>query len=200
MRAEALADYLGVPVTTIYDWRTDGKGLCGIRVGKHVCTGRGASPALLRTAYVIGDRQLAQDLLQEALVKAYVAWPRLREAAKAEAYVRRTIVTTAISWQRRRSFHELPVDPFPDAKRPDETDRLAIQDDLWDQVRALPTRQRAALVLRYYEDFTETETAELMGCSVGTVKSQVAAALAKLRERSGIDLHVLLPDDEVVTR
>ncbi|MBA2559462.1 MAG: SigE family RNA polymerase sigma factor [Propionibacteriales bacterium] len=159
------------------------------------------SPALLRTAYVIvGDRQLAQDLLQEALVKAYVAWPRLRETTKAEAYVRRTIVTTAISWRRRRSFHERPVDPLPDAKSPDQTDRLAIQDDLWEHVRALPTRQRAALVLRYYEDLTEAETAELMGCSVGTVKSQVAAALGKLRERIGIDPHVLLPDDEAVTQ
>ena len=69
------------------------------------------SPALLRTAYlVVGDHQLAHDLLQEALVKAYVAWPRLRDVTKAEAYVRRTMVTTAISWRRRRSFHERPVD------------------------------------------------------------------------------------------
>jgi RNA polymerase sigma-70 factor (sigma-E family) len=142
------------------------------------------SPALLRTAYVVvGDRQLAQDLLQEALVKAYVAWPRLRDTTKAEAYVRRTIVTTAISWRRRRSFHERPVQDLPDANNPDETDRLATQDALWEQVRALPPRQRAALVLRYYEDLTETETAEVMGCSVGTVKSQVAAALGKLRGR-----------------
>ena len=67
MRAEALADYLGVPVTTIYDWRTDGKGLCGIRVGKHVCTGRGAVAGVVAHGVVIvGDRQLAQDLLQEA--------------------------------------------------------------------------------------------------------------------------------------
>jgi RNA polymerase sigma-70 factor (sigma-E family) len=142
------------------------------------------SPALLRTAYVVvGDRQLAQDLLQEALVKAYVAWPRLRDTAKAEAYVRRTIVTTAISWRRRRSFHERPVELVPEEKNGDETDRLATQDDLWEKVRALPPRQRAALVLRYYEDLTEVETAELMGCSVGTVKSQVAAALGKLRGR-----------------
>ena len=142
------------------------------------------SPALLRTAYVVvGDRQLAQDLLQEALVKANVAWPRLRDTTKAEAYVRRTIVTTAISWRRRRSFHERPVQDLLDANNPDETDRLATQDALWEQVRALPPRQRAALVLRYYEDLTETETAEVMGCSVGTVKSQVAAALGKLRGR-----------------
>jgi DNA-directed RNA polymerase specialized sigma24 family protein len=65
------------------------------------------SARLFRTAYlVIGDYQLAQDLLQDALVRTYVAWPRLREVANAEAYTRRTIVTTAISWRRRRSFHE----------------------------------------------------------------------------------------------
>src|SRR3954449_8733546 len=102
------------------------------------------STALLRLAFaVVGDYQLAQDLLQEALVKAYVAWPRLREASSAEAYVRRTIVTTAISWRRRRSFHERPVDRVPDTNRADETDRLAVHDDLWEQVQALPARQRA---------------------------------------------------------
>jgi RNA polymerase sigma-70 factor (sigma-E family) len=118
------------------------------------------STALMRTAYVVvGDRQLAQDLLQEALVKAYVAWPKLRDTTKVEAYVRRTIVTTAISWRRRRSFHERPVQLVREDQQPDETDRLAAQDDLWEQVRSLPPRQRAALVLRYYEDLSEAETA-----------------------------------------
>jgi RNA polymerase sigma-70 factor (sigma-E family) len=159
------------------------------------------SPALLGTAYlVVGDHQLAQDLLQEALVKAYVAWPRLRDPAKAEAYVRRTMVTTAISWRRRRSFHERPVDRVPEARDADETERLATQDMLWEQVRSLPPRQRAALVLRYYEELSEAETAELLGCSVGTVKSQVSAALGKLRERVGLDSIVLLPDGNVGTR
>ena len=69
------------------------------------------SASMFRTAYlVIGDYQLAEDLLQESLVKVYVAWPRLREVAKAEAYTRRIIVTTAISWRRRRSFHERPTE------------------------------------------------------------------------------------------
>ena len=158
------------------------------------------SPALLGTAYlVVGDHQLAQDLLQEALVKAYVAWPRLRDPAKAEAYIRRTIVTTAISWRRRRSFHERPVDRVPDAGNADQTERFASQDALWEQVCSLPPRQRAALVLRYYEERSEAETAELLGCSVGTVKSQVSAALGKLRERVGLDSGVLLPDSKAVT-
>ena len=71
---------------------------------------------------------------------------------------------------------------------------------MWEQVCGLPPRQRAALVLRYYEGLSEAETAELLGCSVGTVKSQVAAALGKLRERIGGDSGVLLPDGEGVTR
>ena len=159
------------------------------------------SQALFRTAYaVVGDHQLAQDLLQEALVKAYVAWPRLRDATKAEAYVRRTIVTTAISWRRRPSFHERPADLLPDPGRGDETEQIATHEVVWRQVCSLPPRQRAALVLRYYEGYSEAETAELMGSSVGTVKSQVSAALGKLRERVGGDTGVLLPDGEAVTR
>ena len=160
------------------------------------------STALLRLAYgVVGDRQLAQDLLQEALVKVYVAWPRLRDVAGAEAYARRTIVTTAISWRRRRSFHEPPVEVVPETGGDaDQSDRLATHDVLWQQVRGLPPRQRTALVLRYYEDLSEAETADLMGCSTGTVKSQLSAALQKLRERVGPDSGLLFPEAKAVTR
>ena len=159
------------------------------------------STAMLRLAYaVVGDYQLAQDLLQESLVKVYVAWPRLRDGAAAEAYVRRTIVTTAISWRRRRSFHESAVDAVPEEHGPDNSDRLATHDVLLDHVRGLPPRQRTALVLRYYEDLSEVETADLMGCSTGTVKSQVSAAVDKLRERVGPHSGVLFPDDQAVTR
>src|SRR5262245_36098700 len=160
------------------------------------------SSALLRTAYlVVGDHQLAQDLLQEALVKAYVAWPRLRDTSKAEAYVRRTIVRTAISWRRRRSFHERPTDVVPDAAGSDESESMVVHDVVWDSVVSLPPKQRAALVLRYYEDLSEADTAQVLGCSVGTVKSQVSTALAKLRERVGPDVALpLLPQDGTVTR
>ena len=157
------------------------------------------SAALLRTAYlVVGDRQLAQDLVQESLVKTYVAWPRLRDVTKAEAYARRTIVTTAISWRRRRSFHERPVLAIPEQAQADRTDAFATQDLLWAQVRTLPPRQRAALVLRYYEDLSESDTAQLMGCAVGTVKSQVSAALDRLRQQMGPDLVFLATDDSAV--
>ena len=159
------------------------------------------SPALLRTAYlVVGDHQLAHDLLQEALVKAYVAWPRLREVTKAEAYVRRTMVTTAISWRRRRSFHERPVEVVPEVWEADQADRLAAHDDVWAQVCSLPPRQRAVLALRYYEDLSYADTAEVLGCSVGTVASQVSEALGKLRKRVGPESAALLPDHEAVTR
>src|SRR3954447_9502508 len=161
----------------------------------------GRSTALLRLAFaVVGDYQLAKDLLQEAMIKTYVAWPRLREPSAAEAYVRRTIVTTAISWRRRPSFHEPPVEVLPEGEHGDETDRVTTHRVLWMHVRGLPPRQRAALVLRYYEDLSEAETAQLMGCSVGTVKSQVAAALVKLRDQLGSDSRVLFPQDQAVTR
>lgn len=143
------------------------------------------SPALFRTAYaVVGDHQLAQDLLQEALAKAYVAWPRLRDATKAEAYVRRTIVTTAISWWRRPSFHERPAAVLPEAGGADATEQLATHDAVWPLVCSLPPRQRAALVLRYYEELSEAEIAEALGISRGTVKSQASRGLALLRERT----------------
>jgi RNA polymerase sigma-70 factor (sigma-E family) len=147
------------------------------------------SPALFRTAYLLlGDHQLAQDLLQEALVKTYCAWPRLREQSSAEAYARRCLVTTAISWRRRRSFHERPAAaeraPRP-AASPDPVESLAEHDVMWAALGTLPSRQRAAIVLRYYEDLSEARTAGLMGCSVGTVKSQVSTGLARLRERLG---------------
>ena len=153
------------------------------------------SQALYRLAYVvIGDHQLAQDLVQEALTKAYVAWPRLRDRTKVEGYVRRTIVTTAISWRRRRSFHEPPVAQVPDAGAGDDPAALATGDAVWAQLRVLPVRQRAALFLRYHEDLSEAQTAQLMGCSVGTVKRQVFIALGKLRDRAGP--HAGLPTDE----
>ena len=158
------------------------------------------SSRLFRTAYlVVGDHQLAQDLLQEALVKTYVAWPRIRDASRAEAYVRRTIVTTAISWRRRRSFHERPVEVLPERVSGDLVDGLASHTAISAALRTLPPRQRAALVLRYYEDLSEAQTAEMMGCSVGTVKSQVAAALRHLRERLDPDLTLHLPDDQAVS-
>lgn len=145
------------------------------------------SPALHRAAYLmVGERQLAQDLLQEALTKTYVAWPRLRDPGRAEAYTRKAITTTAISWYRRKSWQgERPTGTLPDAIAAGHDDAVAQREWLWVALQDLPPRQRAAIVLRFYEDLTEAQTAAAMGCAVGTVKSQVSAGLAKLRARLG---------------
>ncbi len=149
------------------------------------------SPALFRAAYLmVGDHGLAQDLVQEALTKTYVAWPRLREVANAEAYTRKAITTTYISWWRRRSWNaERPRDDVPDAPpghgSVDQHAEVVDREWLWCELQCLPPRQRAAIVLRYYEDLTEAQTAEAMGCAVGTVKSQVAHGLKRLREQLG---------------
>jgi RNA polymerase sigma-70 factor (sigma-E family) len=158
------------------------------------------SHALLRTAYlVVGDHQLAQDLLQEALIKTLIAWPRIRDPSKVDAYVRRTIVNTAIGWRRRRSFHERPVDSLPEATGADQVEDVATHQVLIAHLRGLPPRQRAAIVLRYYEDLTEAQTADIMGCSIGAVKSHVSIGLGKLRERMGPAFDLVLAGEEEVT-
>ncbi|MET9313738.1 SigE family RNA polymerase sigma factor [Kribbella sp. NPDC003505] len=135
------------------------------------------SRALLRTAYLLTrDHALAEDLVQTALAKAWFHWSRIRED-NPEPYVRRILVTTYASWWRRRWNGEIPTEELPDAPTPSDADGL----DLWDAIGRLPRRQRAVVVLRFYEDLTEAETARLMGSSVGTVKSQTAKALARLR-------------------
>jgi RNA polymerase sigma-70 factor (sigma-E family) len=143
--------------------------------------------ALYRAAYlIVGDHALAEDLVQEGLTKTYVAWPRLRDKGNAEAYARKAITTTAITWWRRRGWDaEKPRDDVPEIAVDDHSDGVGEHDAMWAVLQALPPRQRAAVVLRYYEDLTERETAEAMGCSVGTVKSQVFAGLEKLRARLG---------------
>jgi RNA polymerase sigma-70 factor (sigma-E family) len=156
------------------------------------------SAALFRLAYLLlGDYQLAQDLVQESLAKAYLAWPRLHQVANAEAYTRRIVTTTAISWRRRRGFHERPVDHLPEPAGADPMSELVVHDALWAHLLELPPRQRAAIVLRHYADLSEAQTAETMGCSIGTVKSSTSAGLRRLRERIGPDLDLLPSDDQV---
>ena len=161
----------------------------------------GRSPALLRTAYLLtGHRGDAEDLLQTALAKTYLAWDRIRDREALDGYVRRVMVNTQTSRWRRRRIEEYPTDalPEPRAER-DATDDLALHDALWTALAALPKRQRAMVVLRYYEDLTEAETAEALGVSVGTVKSTTSRALQKLRDTSGLrdDPRTALPLDGV---
>jgi RNA polymerase sigma-70 factor (sigma-E family) len=140
------------------------------------------SAAMFRTAFLmLGDHGMAEDLLQEALTKTYVAWPRLRDVNAAESYTRKAITTTAISWWRRKSWrNELPHAEIS-AETAAPAGALEERDWMWRELQRLPPRQRATLVLRYYEDLTEAQTAEAMRCSVGTVKSQASDALKRLR-------------------
>lgn len=142
----------------------------------------GRSARLLRIAYLLThDWTLAEDLLQTALVRAWSAWQRVD--GDPERYVRKILVNTYSSWWRRRWNAEYPTEelPEPPADRSDPHGQLADRDQLWPALRRLPKRQRAVLVLRFFEDLSEAEVAETIGCSVGTVKSQTSRALAKLR-------------------
>ena len=135
------------------------------------------SRALLRTAYLLThDHALAEDLLQASLTKAWFAWRRIE--GHPEPYVRRILVNTYATWWRRRWNGEHPTEELPDHPV-DEAGHEPT--DLWRAMERLPRRQRAVVVLRYFEDLTEVQTADLLGCSVGTVKSQCSKALAKLR-------------------
>lgn len=138
--------------------------------------------ALLSTASLLaGDWASGEDLLQTALTKTYLAWPRIRDKAAVEAYVRKTMARTAISWWRRRWRAEQPTAEPPEVVVRDHSERSDDRDLVWQALRTLPPAQRAVLVLRFHADFTEAQAAEALGVSVGTIKSQTSRALAKLR-------------------
>ncbi|MFU8851611.1 SigE family RNA polymerase sigma factor [Micromonospora sp. SL1-18] len=139
------------------------------------------SPRLLRTAFLLTrDWASAEDLLQTALARAWEAWRRID--GDPEPYVRRIIVNAYASSWRRRWRGELPTADLPETViEADPHVSLDDRDRLWRALGRLPRRQRAVLVLRYFEDLSEVEIAEVLGCSVGTVKSQASRAVAKLR-------------------
>ena len=150
-------------------------------------------PALSRAAYLLtGDRSAAEELTQAALVKAALRWRRVVQAGNPEAYVRRILVNEHISWWRRFGRRELASGyQENEIGQSDPTEATAQRLDLAAALAQLPKRQRAVVVLRFYEDLSEAETAAAMGCTVGTVKSQASAALAKLRRlMSNSDLGV----------
>jgi RNA polymerase sigma-70 factor (sigma-E family) len=149
------------------------------------------SAALARTAYLLtGDRHLAEDLLQDALARAAERWTALTRQGDPEPYIRRILFTRSVDgWRRRRRRGE--VLGMDDAgSRPelcsagDDADTVTRRLVLRDALSRLTPRQRAVLVLRFYEDRTEAETAALLGCSINTVKSQTRHALGRLRELS----------------
>ena len=143
------------------------------------------SGALLRTAYLLtgGDWGRAEDLLQTALTKTYLSWHRIRDLGALEGYVRATLATTAASERRRRWSGERALGVVPDVIGADPSHVVDESDALWRLVRRLPPRQRAVLVLRFYEDLSEAEVARLLGVSAGTVKSSSSRGLAALRAR-----------------
>jgi RNA polymerase sigma-70 factor (sigma-E family) len=143
---------------------------------------RARRPALLRTAYLLtGNLADAEDLVQSALAKTYLAWHRIEDPGAVDSYVRRAMVNTQISWWRRRRLEEFPTDEIPDQATADYPVSTDVQESLRRAIDRLPHRMRAAVMLRYYEDMTEAEVAEVLGVSVGTVKSTVSRAVAKLR-------------------
>jgi RNA polymerase sigma-70 factor (sigma-E family) len=141
-------------------------------------------PALLRTAYLLtGDRHAAEDLLQTALTRTYLHWRRIRDGNAIDAYVRKVMVNERTSWWRRRLHHESATETVPERAAPQSTSTYDERDEMWMLVSGLPPRQRAAVVLRYYEDLPEADVARILGCSVGTVKSQTSRAVATMRQR-----------------
>src|SRR5580698_7794795 len=141
---------------------------------------RGA--ALLRMAIVLtGNRADAEDLVQAALAKTYLAWGKINDRAALDAYVRRAMVNTHISWWRRRKLEEFPTDELPDQAVADHAGESDMAEVVRRALDRLPQRMRAAVMLRYFEDMTEPEIATALGVSLGTVKSTVSRAVAKLR-------------------
>jgi RNA polymerase sigma-70 factor (sigma-E family) len=140
------------------------------------------SASLLRMAYLLThNRADAEDLVQAALAKTYQAWDRIEDRGAVDGYVRRAMVNTHISWWRRRRVEEYPTDDIPERAVSDHAGDSELQDALRRAIERLPRRMRAAVVLRYYEDMSEAEIADVLGVSQGTVKSTVSRAVAKLR-------------------
>jgi RNA polymerase sigma-70 factor (sigma-E family) len=141
------------------------------------------STSLLWFAHLLtGDRHTAEDVVQTALSRTFSAWGRVRRKDNPEGYVRRAIVNTHLNGLRRRPWREQPHAEVPETathRRP-ESD-LDERDAMWHALAELPPRQRAVLVLRYYEDLSESDIADVLRCSRGTVKSQAAKGLTHLR-------------------
>ena len=143
---------------------------------------RARSPGLLRAAYLLtGDSQLAEDLVQNALVKTSLAWRRLERQENADAYARRVLYNQQVSWWRRRRVQEVFDDIAPERAGADVYGGVDLRLSLRAALLALPPRQRAVIVCRYFDDLTEAGTAEVLDMAIGTVKSQAHRALAALR-------------------
>lgn len=141
------------------------------------------SGALSRIAFLLtGDRHLAEDLVQQALLRVAGRWRQVAAGGDPDAYVRRVLYTQHVSWWRRaRRVPEVRLEWLPESAVPDHSGDVVLTVAVRRALNRLAPKQRAVLVLRYFEDLTEAEAAEVLGCRVGTVKSQVRDALARLR-------------------
>jgi RNA polymerase sigma-70 factor (sigma-E family) len=159
-----------------------------------VAFARRRGPHHLRTAVLLtGDWHTAEDLVQTCLAKLYRVWHRLDTDADPDSYLRRMLVNTQRSWWRARWRQEAPLEVVPDrAIGGDGQERQALADTVRRALAALPARQRAVLVLRYFEDLPEAQVADLLGCSVGTVKTHTSRGIRRLRELLG---DKLIPTD-----
>jgi RNA polymerase sigma-70 factor (sigma-E family) len=177
-------------VATIEWWLDSRRPLCS-SIGTPVMPARDAeyadfvrarTHALLRSAYLLtGDRHLAEDLVQEALARTHRSWSRLTDVSNAEAYARRTMYHLQVSiWRRRRVAESLPG-TMPETGVDDHAEATARRVAVQRALLTLSARQRAVIVLRFFEDHTEVEAADLLGVSVSTVKTQTGRALARLR-------------------
>jgi len=138
--------------------------------------------ALLRIAIMLtGNRADAEDLVQAALANTYLAWDKIHDHTALDAYVRRVMINTHISWWRHRKLDEVPTDEVPDQAVADHSRDSDLTEVVRRALDRLPQRMRLAVMLRYFEDMTEPEIAARLGVSLGTVKSTVSRAVAKLR-------------------
>jgi RNA polymerase sigma-70 factor (sigma-E family) len=160
----------------------------------------GRYPSLVRTAYLLtGDRGHAEDLVQTSLLRTYGAWRRLADPGNAEAYTRKVMVRLAGRWRARRWRGERPADRLPEVAAEDGAAAVDLADAVRSALLSLPVTQRSVLVLRFYEQRTEAEIADVLGCSVGTVKSRANRGLAALRT-AGLLAEVTAPGDPEVRR
>ena len=150
------------------------------------------SSKLLRLAYVLaGNRGDAEDLVQVALTKAYLAWPRIQSEYAVDSYVRTCLVRSHFAGRRRRTLSLVPLSVDPVDSRSDAAiAAVENRDHLWQALRTLPPRQRTVIVLKYLEDLDEASIAELMKCSRGTVKSQTSKALKSLQRAQQFDSNI----------
>lgn len=140
-------------------------------------------PRLLRYATMLtGEREQAADLVQDVLVKVYRRWPRIVDLDHPDRYVVRMVTNGYLSWRHSRAARLIAAGDLPDQARPDDfASDHAAREDMWQRLARLPRRQRAVVVLRYYEQLADSEIADLLGCAQATVRAHAHRALTTLR-------------------